>query len=313
MKATSSASNQDFREAEHKLAAELGLELSDRFLDIARPVARARVLECGTGEPVLFVHGGGGMANQWLPLIAAMHGIRAIAVDRPGCGLSDTYDYADEPSVRHHAVEFLGNVIDALGLSSVDVVGNSMGGLWALWFALERPERVRSLVLVGCPALVVGTSAPVAMRLMSRTPLGRVLEARAKLSTMRRVMKMMGHSTAVLDQLPAGLMELSVQGGNIAGAGHSFRSLLARMLRLRGAQADCALDAEQLSLVEVPVAVIWGSNDPFGDLDAAQRVAAAVSAQVRVVGEGHLPWIDDPRGVATELESFLSRSGDRIG
>src|SRR5258708_13162986 len=90
-----------------------------------------------------------------------------IALDRPGCGLSDGFDYSSVDDIRGHAVTFLGAVLDALGLDRARIVANSMGGLWSLWLALDRPERVSSLPLLGCPALAAGTSAPAALRIIS--------------------------------------------------------------------------------------------------------------------------------------------------
>src|SRR5215475_12766896 len=151
---------EEFQKAERALASELGVALREHTLQLSGSVGHARAIECGDGPPLVFVHGGGSMAASWLPLLAHMQGVRAIAIDRPGCGLSARYNYTREPSVRMHAVEFLERALDALGIESADLVGNSMGSLWTLWLALDRPERVNRLAAVGCPALVVGTSAP---------------------------------------------------------------------------------------------------------------------------------------------------------
>ena len=141
-----------FRGAERQAAADFGIEISERILPIGEPVGRARVIESGSGRPVLLIHGGGGLANHWFPLMAHLDGYRLIAVDRPGCGLTDGFDYSRTASLRQHAVTFLTHVADAAGLGAVDVVANSMGALWSLWLAADRPERVRSLTcLVALP------------------------------------------------------------------------------------------------------------------------------------------------------------------
>ncbi len=72
-------------------------------------------------------------------------------MDRPGHGLSDEFNYLNT-AVREHAVDVISTVIDGMKLSDANVVGNSMGGLWALQFALAKPERVTKLVLLGDPA-----------------------------------------------------------------------------------------------------------------------------------------------------------------
>ncbi len=59
-------------------------------------------------------------------------------------------------------------LLDALELDTTALLGHSMGGLWALWYALAHLDRVERLVLVGTPALP-GTRCPLPYR-MNATP-----------------------------------------------------------------------------------------------------------------------------------------------
>ena len=96
-----------------------------------------QVLELGDGPPLLLVHGGGDAAFEWVPILeelARRH--RVLAVDRPGHGLADPFDYTGV-DVLEHAVVFLREILDALELDTVDIAGNSLGGLWSVAFALE--------------------------------------------------------------------------------------------------------------------------------------------------------------------------------
>ncbi len=101
------------------------------------------------GIPVVFVHGAGDSHLVWNGQLAALSDTaRAYAVDLPGHGRSagpgraSVYDYA--VAVR----EF----IDTLGLGRAVVVGSSMGGAIAQTIALEFPDRVLALGLVGTGA-----------------------------------------------------------------------------------------------------------------------------------------------------------------
>jgi pimeloyl-ACP methyl ester carboxylesterase len=281
---TGRAAITSFGLAEQRAAAEFGLTITERFLPIGTPVGKARVIEAGSGSPVLFVHGGGGFAGQWLPLLAHVAGHRMIAVDRPGCGLSDGYVYSGVDDIRGHAVTFLGGVLDALGLDRAPVVANSMGGLWSLWLTLDRPERVSSLALLGCPALVAGTSAPAAMRVISRRGLGRALERPVTERSFARILTMMGHPGDVAHRLSPAFLELCVLAGNLPGAGSSFRSLLWRVLRLRGARPDCALGDDELRSIQRRPFVVWGQHDAFGGRDAAYRFASITGADLTFAG-----------------------------
>jgi pimeloyl-ACP methyl ester carboxylesterase len=297
-----------FRLAEQQATAGFGLQMSERFLPIGSPVDTARVIEAGSGRPLLFVHGGGGLAIEWLPLMAQLDGFWMIGVDRPGCGLTSGFIYSHADDLREHAVTFLERVADGLGLESVDIVAHSMGGLWSLWFALDRPHRVRSLSLLGCPALVVGTSAPLTMRLLSRPGVSRLLERPATERTQRLALRMAGHPHGIGDRYPPSLLEANVLGGNLAGAGSSLRSLLSRVLRLRGARPDCALEAAELQALTTRPLVVWGERDPFGNRDAAQRFAAATGADLAFAGIGHMPWLDDPEHIASLIRHHIDSS-----
>lgn len=114
---------------------------------------RTHYVEAGQGEPVVLVHGGGPGADGWsnwykcLPLMASH--VHAIAVDMIGFGETDKPDpdkvaYSQEMRVRH-LIDF----IDALKLGPVTIAGNSMGGCTAIGAAVERPDLVRRLVLMG--------------------------------------------------------------------------------------------------------------------------------------------------------------------
>ncbi|ROO84997.1 2-hydroxy-6-oxonona-2,4-dienedioate hydrolase [Actinocorallia herbida] len=122
----------------------LGAEI--RHLDAAGVPTRVAAL--GSGDPVVLLHGRGGHLETFartLPALAAA-GHRAIAFDLLGHGLTGrspagSYTVAD---LTAHALA----VLDALGLDSVDLVGQSLGG-WAAALAAPRaPDRVRRLVLI---------------------------------------------------------------------------------------------------------------------------------------------------------------------
>lgn len=297
-----------FRLAERKAAAGFGLQLTERFVPIGTPVDSARLIEAGSGPPVLLVHGGGSNADAWLPLMAQLDGYRLIAVDRPGCGLTGGFIYTRGEDLRAHAVTFLDKAAEAAGPGPVDIIANSMGALWSLWLALDHPGRVRSLALLGCPACVVGTSAPFAMRLLSRPGLSRLLERPATGQRMRQTLRMLGHPDDLVDRMPPGMLDVSVAGANLPGAASSFRSLLWRALRLRGIRPDCALGADELRALKTRPLVVWGQHDPFGDHDAARRLAAATGADLAFAGTGHLPWLDDPEHVAALIRHHLDTS-----
>ncbi|MEJ2865235.1 alpha/beta fold hydrolase [Actinomycetospora flava] len=112
----------------------------------------------GTGRPVLLLHSAGG-ANEWGPLQLGLAGVAdLIAPDHPGFGLSD--DLPELHTVDDLVYHYL-DLLDALGLPQVDVVGLSFGGWVAAELAMHSPERVRRLVLGAAVGLRI-PEAPIA-------------------------------------------------------------------------------------------------------------------------------------------------------
>lgn len=130
-------------------------EYPSRYVDAGG--IRTHYIEAGSGAPIVLIHGGGAGADgygNWmrtLPALAKTH--RAIAVDMLGFGKTDKPDAADfiysQASRNKHLTAFL----EALGLKGASLVGNSMGGCTAIGVAVERPELVGKLVLMGSAGL----------------------------------------------------------------------------------------------------------------------------------------------------------------
>jgi 2-hydroxy-6-oxonona-2,4-dienedioate hydrolase len=107
---------------------------------------RTRVMEAGSGEPLIFLHGAGGHAEAFARNLGehAKH-FHVICADMLGHGHTDAPDvaYNIETLVGH-----LGDLIDALGYKTVSLSGVSLGGMVSAHFAMRYPERVKRLALV---------------------------------------------------------------------------------------------------------------------------------------------------------------------
>lgn len=105
-----------------------------------------RVLELGSGSPILFVHGSPGSVEDWAPMMMklAQHH-RVVAYDRPGNGFSDGVGV--EATLADNAKTLRG-VIQGLELHGVVVVGHSYGGATALALAVDSPGDVKAFVIV---------------------------------------------------------------------------------------------------------------------------------------------------------------------
>jgi pimeloyl-ACP methyl ester carboxylesterase len=163
--------SQRYRQAERTLWAHHGLEPTERFIELDAPAVRLRVLEVGSGEPVLFIHGTGGPGS--LPsLVSELSGFRCLMLDRPGWGLSSSIDYAQHDYKT--VADLLSRALDGLGVDQAHVIGASIGNNWALRLAQRQPSRVGRIVLLGGSPLVPEIQVPGFIRLLS-SPIGAVI------------------------------------------------------------------------------------------------------------------------------------------
>jgi pimeloyl-ACP methyl ester carboxylesterase len=115
-----------------------------RALDTKRGI-RCRVLEGGSGAPLVFFHGAGGLLrdNPFLDALAQRHSV--FAPEWPGYGESTGDELLEDMlDFTLHGWD----VVDALGLGRPNIIGHSMGGMIAAEMACVAPRDVGKLVLV---------------------------------------------------------------------------------------------------------------------------------------------------------------------
>lgn len=141
-------------------APALSREATSRTLEGTEPLHYHRA---GDGPGLLLIHGSGPGVSGWAnfgPNVPVFSGDRTVVIpDLPGFGDSYVPDLNAAPYART-AVEALLRVLDAEGLDRVDVVGNSLGGMVATNLALDHPDRVRRMVLMGPGGIAPPLLAP---------------------------------------------------------------------------------------------------------------------------------------------------------
>ena len=272
---------------------------------VPRPSGRrVHVVAAGDGPPVVHLHGTNTSSLSHLMLLGRTPGTRSYLVDRPGCGLSDP-DSFRPGHFREYAVGFVGDVLDALGLDATLLVGASGGGIWATWYALAHPERVRGLVMLGSVPTLPGGRVPLPLRLAATPGIGDLM-VRAVKPGRRMLLKMMasvGEAETIvrhpdlLDSLVAGARDPVATQANLA----ELRALISR----RGIRTSMRLSREDLRRLAVPTLMIWGDRDPVVPLAQARAAAAEIPhARLEVLPAGHVPQLGHPDRVAALLEEF---------
>lgn len=127
-------------------------EVEDKIVTVSG--LRTRYFEEGRGPAVIMMHGAslGSSADVWRRNLAplAKHGVRVIAYDQPGFGLSD-----DPPEWGlGFRTSFILKFMDALGLANASLIGHSQSGAMAVDLALSYPDRVKRVVALGTGSLL---------------------------------------------------------------------------------------------------------------------------------------------------------------
>jgi len=122
------------------------------------------VAETGSGPAVVMLHGGGpgasGVSNYSRNIDALAQQFRVIVPDMPGYGRSAKD--VDKSDPFGYLADMIRGLLDELGLATAHLIGNSYGGAAALRLALDTPDRVDKLVLMGPGGIGTTRGAPTA-------------------------------------------------------------------------------------------------------------------------------------------------------
>lgn len=297
------SSVQEFEDAQRHLLERFGVRAESRFVDVPAIGGRAHLLVAGEGPPLMMVIGGMVPAAFWTPLMPHLGGYTLYAVDLPGFGLTDPVDYWARP-LRSLVVDFLAQVLDRIGLQSVPLVTQSQGSLWSAWLSLDRPGTVAAQVMVACPAHILGTSAPLPMRVMSIPTIGRMV---IKLQTpsrrqVDRVFAMVHEDVSVLPEI----RDVMLACERLPAYVGSFVGLLGAVMRFGRVRSEIALTGQQLAELRHPVQLIWGDDDPFGSVAVGRRALDFLpDAELHIVPGGHAPWFRQAEQVGELAMQFL--------
>jgi 4,5:9,10-diseco-3-hydroxy-5,9,17-trioxoandrosta-1(10),2-diene-4-oate hydrolase len=234
----------------------------------------------GDADTVVLLHGGGPGASSWsnfgktMPVLAKR--FRVLMMDLPGYGQS-----AARPVTGHFftvAAQALAGLLDALSVEKVHMIGNSLGGGAALRFALDYPDRVGRLVLMGPGGLTLNVFAPDPTEGVRRliefgAPPG---PSRDKMAAFLRTM--------VYDQQLI-TDELIDERFAVARQPEALAAMVAMGSSFFGEHADDGMLWREAHRVKHEVLLVWGREDRVNPLDGALIALKQLKrAQLHVFG-----------------------------
>jgi pimeloyl-ACP methyl ester carboxylesterase len=283
--------------------------MSPGFVDLhgSRVAYRDTGGDAGT-ETLLLLHGMSGSSRDWrdvMPLLAQRH--RVIAPDLPGHGQSDRQ--LSDFSLSTLAV-WLRDLLDALHVIKVTVVGHSLSGGVAMQFAHQHRGRCERVVLIGSGG--VGQDLGWMLKVLSTPGAEYVLPAVTPKPVVTAGNAVRGLLSAAGVRSPRAAQLWSTY---CAMSDPDTRHALLRTLRSVADVRDqpvAALTRRHESAL-MPVLLVWGEDDLVIPVAHGRAAHAALPGSRLVVlpGVGHHPHVEAPQEVADVLADFVATTERR--
>lgn len=253
---------------------------------------------CGRGRPVVLLHGWLGSWGLWQETMAFLaQTYRTYALDFWGFGESgtrrDTYSVQDYVNLVHSFME-------QLGITNAPLVGHSMGGTVSLAVAIQHPDKVKKVVVIGSP--IAGSSLSLLLKLFGIRPIGFVVHHNLW------AFKLAYHSLARLysrDPNWSAMMDRDISRCNLESFQASISSL--RHTDLSG----------ELNQISVPAMGMYGARDIVVQPTQWKTLKDGVlQARIEYYKKaGHFIMLDEPERFKVTLKDFLDceQAADVVG
>jgi 3-oxoadipate enol-lactonase len=254
--------------------------------EVAVFVERMAVESEGEGEPVLMIHGLGGTANTFTPVLPALMRHRVIRFDLPGSARSHR---VDGPLSLALFVDRARLVMERVGVERAHVVAHSMGTIIAMHLAAAEPARVASLTLFG-PLLAPPEPARAAIR-------ARAAQARE------------GDMQPIADALVRSGLSAETRARRPAAVAFVRESLMRQDPDgyARTCDALAEMTPAETSRIDCPTLLVTGDEDVVAPPQAVRMMGERIAgSRVEVLrGCGHWTPVEMPEECTALLKRFL--------
>jgi 3-(3-hydroxy-phenyl)propionate hydroxylase len=276
------------------------LEFQQRYIDVGG--LRTRVLEAGSGEPVILLHSGGGYADSYVRnLKAHAKHFKVYVPDMAG------YGFTDRPAWEYKLqdmVDFLGRFQAAIGAEQVRLSGLSVGAWIAALYAAQHPNRVRKLVM----------NCGVPLR-PDEKGVQEFIDRSRRESTQRTAEDLRANALAQLTKLlgdpqdAAELGEVSYRLCWLPEKAPETRRIIDTQLgeMIHETKTSMQDGPEALRNIRCPTLIMWARANPGQSLDLAERALALCrNARLHVFERaGHWPqWEESEEYNRVQIDFF---------
>ncbi|WP_066304520.1 alpha/beta fold hydrolase [Bacillus sp. FJAT-29814] len=237
--------------------------------------------------PVLLIHGVPESSMLWKHIIPeiASQGFRAIAPDLPGFGQSDRFP---NESTWENYLTFINDFIAALELEKIHLVVHDWGGLIGLRWACDHPDKVESLIISDTSLIPGYTWHPLAQKWRTEGLGEKVVEAMANKQAWMANMK---------HEIPS-VEEVILEDFYAIFETAETRKVILELYR--SANRQLIEPYQKLSVINKPVTILWGENDPYISIDFAYKTRELQFPHARIgiiPDTGHFIHVESPEKV----------------
>ncbi|CAK6470366.1 alpha/beta fold hydrolase [Peribacillus castrilensis] len=258
---------------------------------------KTRVLEAGTGEPLILLHGTGGHIEAHARNIRGLsEHFRVICIDMLGHGYTEK---PDRPYGIDSYSDHLLWVIQALDLKEVYLSGESLGGWVAAWFAAHHPGIAKALVL-NTPGNV-NNKAEV-MKKLKESTVKAVLEANYE-NVKTRLEWLMYDKSQVTDELIEARYKIYTQP--------SYQEAVHHIVALQDIEyrQNYSWDPSWCEKIDVPTLLAWTDHDPTSTVEEAKPIQEMIpGSELTVINDaGHWPQWEKAEEFNKVIIDFFSK------
>jgi 2-hydroxymuconate-semialdehyde hydrolase/2-hydroxy-6-oxo-octa-2,4-dienoate hydrolase len=254
-------------------------------------------LEEGSGDPILFLHGSGpgvsGTANWQYNIPTLAEKFHVLVPDIVGFGATQRPD--DITYSLRTWTDHIWAFLDAHGIKTTAIVGNSLGGRIALQMATDRPDRISRMVLMGSPGVgMTPTDGLAALRAYEPSH-----------DSMRSLLRnyFAVDPALITDDLVAIRYEASIADG-------AFEAYRAMFFDPRHKGSELGISEDEVRAIRTPALLVHGREDKVVPMSVSVTMVGLLpNADLHVFSHcGHWTQIERADEFSTLISDFLARS-----